>query len=199
MDRAAVFIGPPRFARRWCGEPAIDDRKPAGNSWHSAKRADILNGRDRYPMVLFSMAQAWRYRASDMRYLLAVLSLFATSGIPFASRAAAQPLAVHATIDRGLAFLVKDALAWKDEHKCVSCHHAGLVVWSMREAKARGHAVDEPVLAELTKWIAEASGDGKTGVPRPAGVPKALNEKAVSLALALGSERRSRRDSQQSV
>src|SRR6267142_1855977 len=70
---------------------------------------------------------------------------------------------------------------------CVSCHHAGLVVWAMREAKQRGHAVNEPVLAELTKWIAEA-GDGKTGVPRPAGLPKALNAKAVWLALALGAD-----------
>ena len=52
----------------------------------------------------------------------------------------------------------------------------------MREAKLSGHAVDEPVLAELTKWVAE-SGDGKTGVPRPARRPKALNAKAVWLAV----------------
>src|SRR5262249_11723898 len=49
------------------------------------------------------------------------------------------------------------------------------------------HTVQEPVLAELTKWVAE-SGDGKTGVPRPAGVPKALNAKAVWFALALGAD-----------
>ncbi len=119
-----------------------------------------------------------------MRYLVATLMLFASSGIALADVPAAQPSAVSAAIDRGLAFLVQDALAWKSEHKCVSCHHAGLVIWSMREAKERGHAVDEPVLAELTKWVAE-SGEGKTGVPRPANVPRALNEKAVSLALAL--------------
>jgi len=91
---------------------------------------------------------------------------------------------VSATIERGLGFLVKDALAWKDTHHCVSCHHAALVVWSMREAKEHGHSVDETVLAELTQWVAE-SGDGKTGVARPAGVPKALNAKAVWFALAL--------------
>ena len=45
------------------------------------------------------------------------------------------------------------------------------MIWAMGEAKERGHKVDEPVLAELTKWVAE-SGDGKTGVPRPAGIPK---------------------------
>ncbi len=40
------------------------------------------------------------------------------------------------------------------------------------------------VLADLTKWLAE-SGDGKTGVPRPAAAPKALNTKAVYFALGL--------------
>src|SRR5262245_3249445 len=98
-----------------------------------------------------------------------------------------KPCDAGATIDRGLAFLAKAALAWRKEHNCVACHHAGLVIWSMREAKQRGHAVDEPVLAELTKWVAE-SGDGKTGVARPAGVPKALNTKAVLFALALGTD-----------
>jgi squalene-hopene/tetraprenyl-beta-curcumene cyclase len=96
-----------------------------------------------------------------------------------------KPPQVGAAIDRGLDFLVKDALAWKNTHNCVSCHHAALVIWSMREAKERGHIVNEPVLAEMTKWVAEA-GDGKTGVPRPAGVPNALNPKAVWFALALG-------------
>lgn len=47
--------------------------------------------------------------------------------------------------------------------------------------------VDEPVLAEMTKWISEA-GEGKTGVPRPAGIPRALNPKPVYFALALETE-----------
>ena len=97
-----------------------------------------------------------------------------------------QAAKVGAAIDRGLAFLTKDALAWKAEHNCASCHHASLVVWSMREAKRRGHAVDESVLADLTKWMTEA-GEGKTGVPRPAGIPKALNPKAVYFTIALES------------
>lgn len=91
-----------------------------------------------------------------------------------------------AAIDRGLVFLAKDALAWKAEHNCVSCHHAALVVWAMQEAKLKNHAVDEAVLADMTKWVAE-SGAGTTGVPRPNGIPKALNTKAVYFALALNS------------
>jgi squalene-hopene cyclase-like protein len=121
-----------------------------------------------------------------MRFLF-VIFMVVLSGAASAQEVGDKPSGIGAAIDRGLAFLAKDALAWKKEHNCASCHHAGLVVWSMREAKQRGHTVDEPVLAEMTKWIAE-SGDGKTGVPRPAGIPKALNAKAVWFALALGAD-----------
>jgi hypothetical protein len=115
----------------------------------------------------------------------ATIFLVLLAGTALAQEPRPKPSDVRGTIARGLAFLAKDAVAWKKEHNCVSCHHAGLVIWSMREAKLRGYAVDEPVLVEMTKWVAE-SGDGKTGVPRPAGRPKALNAKAVWLALALG-------------
>jgi len=91
----------------------------------------------------------------------------------------------NATIERGLDFLVKDALAWKTEHNCVSCHHAGLVICALEEAKQFGHAVDEPVLAELTKWIA-TSGDGKFSLERPAEAPYAASPKAIYFSLALG-------------
>ncbi|MEX2112475.1 MAG: prenyltransferase/squalene oxidase repeat-containing protein [Pirellulales bacterium] len=102
------------------------------------------------------------------------------------SNARATEPATATTIDRGLAFLAKDAVAWRDEFKCASCHHASLVVWAMQEAKGRGHTVDEPLLLELTAWISE--GEGKTGVPRPEGIPKALNTKAVYFALGLNSD-----------
>lgn len=111
----------------------------------------------------------------------------AAADVPVADEARPEPAAVAAAIDRGLGFLAKDALAWKAKHNCVSCHHAALMVWSMREARQRGHSVDEPVLAELTTWVAK-SGDGRTSVPRPDGIPKALNAKAVWFALALGAD-----------
>src|SRR5580698_7300426 len=95
-----------------------------------------------------------------------------------------KPSAAAKAIDRGLAFLVKDALAWKSQYKCASCHHASLVIWSLNEAQRRGRPIDNVVLADLTKWLAE-SGDGKTGVPRPATAPQALNTKAVYFALGL--------------
>jgi hypothetical protein len=97
--------------------------------------------------------------------LILVLLAAAAPASALTTDARRNPAGANATIQRGLGFLVKDALAWKAEHNCVSCHHGALVIWSMHEAKQRGHTVDEPVLTELTTWVAE-SGDGKTGVPR---------------------------------
>jgi hypothetical protein len=119
--------------------------------------------------------------------LIATVAVLVLPVLAAAEEPRPKPTKVDTAIDRGLDFLVKDANAWKKEHKCASCHHAALVIWSLHEAKQRGRTVDEPFLAEYTKWVAE-SGDGKTGVPRPAGIPKALNAKAVWFALALGAD-----------
>jgi hypothetical protein len=125
--------------------------------------------------------------ASDMRSAVAVVTivLVVFSGVASAQDLRPKPSVVRATIDRGLNFLAEDSLVWKKEHKCASCHHAALVIWSMSEAQRRGHAVNEPVLAEMTKWVA-GSGDGKFGMARPASAPEALSPKAVWFALALG-------------
>jgi hypothetical protein len=106
------------------------------------------------------------------------------TGSAAADPTANQPSELGKAIDRGTAFLAKDAVAWKELHKCASCHHAALVVWSLNEAKRQSHAVDAAVLADMTRWLAEA-GEGKTSVARPEGRPKALNTKAVYFALGL--------------
>jgi hypothetical protein len=121
-----------------------------------------------------------------MRWLVVII-LACPAATASAQDARPQKDKVGAAIERGLGFLVRDALAWKEKHNCVSCHHAGLIIWSMRQAKERGHAVNETVLAELTKWVAE-SGDGKFSLERPASAPKAASPKAVFLALALGAD-----------
>lgn len=90
----------------------------------------------------------------------------------------------EAAIDKGLDFLSKDAVRWRSEHNCVSCHHASNVIWSMHEAKRLKRKVDEPLLAELTKWVAE-SGNGKTSLSRPPSAPRALNTKAIFFSLGL--------------
>jgi len=132
-----------------------------------------------------------------MRLNVAIL-LFVLPAVASAQDVRPKPADVDAAIDRGLGFLVKDALAWKSEHHCASCHHAALVICAMREAKQSGHRVDEPVLAELTKWVAE-SGDGKFGLERPASAPKAASPKAIYFALALGGDPKPDAASQQGL
>lgn len=125
-----------------------------------------------------------------MRLILAIVASLpaaAATAQDAGPKRAAVDATIDATIDRGLGFLATDALAWKKEHKCTSCHHASLVICALREAKRLGRAVDEPVLAELSKWIAE-SGDGKFAMARPASAPKAASPKAIYFALALGAD-----------
>jgi squalene-hopene/tetraprenyl-beta-curcumene cyclase len=111
--------------------------------------------------------------------LLALLSL--TGGVR-----SDPPTDVPRTISHGLQFLATDALAWKKKHNCVSCHHAALVIWALREGKERGHAVDEPALTELTKWTV-ASGDVSKLMRKPPEKYrdlKVMNLYTVLLALA---------------
>jgi squalene-hopene/tetraprenyl-beta-curcumene cyclase len=128
-------------------------------------------------------------REQNMRAILTLVVLVLTNSFATAQGTHPAPTDAKSAIARGLSFLATDAIAWKKDHQCVSCHHAALVVWAMREAKDHEYAVNEPLLADLTKWLAE-SGDGTTSVPRPAGRPKALNTKALWFALALGADRR---------
>lgn len=120
-----------------------------------------------------------------MRVFVASLVLL-VAGTVTAQEASNQATEVSSAIDRGVGFLAKDALKWKADHNCVSCHHAALVVWALNESKLRGHTVDEAVLTEMTKWMAE-SGAGVVGVPRPKDIPRAFNTKAVYFALGLSS------------
>jgi hypothetical protein len=123
-----------------------------------------------------------------MRHLIVVLTALISATAVAEETVPKQP-DVESAIDRGLGFLVKDALAWKKEHNCASCHHAALVICSMRDARQIGRDIDEPFLAELTNWIA-TSGNGKFGLTRPASAPNAASPKAIYFALALGTERK---------
>ncbi len=132
-----------------------------------------------------------------MRLILAI-ALLVLSVSASAQVVRPKPANVDAAIDRGLVFVAKDALAWKSAHNCVSCHHAGLVLWSMREAAQRGHSVDQSAMAELTKWVAETE-YGTTTELRPAGVPKRLSAGAAWFALAFSADPNPDADSQKEL
>jgi prenyltransferase beta subunit len=123
-----------------------------------------------------------------MRHFVAALVVLACAEIVAADQPARPPSDVTAAIDRGLSFLAKDAVAWKQAHNCVSCHHAGLVVWAMNEAKLRGMAVDEPLRKELTQWVATSGDENGGAQKRPESAPHSLNTKALYYALTLVSD-----------
>jgi len=56
------------------------------------------------------------------------------------------------TAERGLAFLEQDAIKWRKEHLCASCHQGTMTVWAMCEAKSHGYAVSAESVAETVKW-----------------------------------------------
>jgi hypothetical protein len=68
---------------------------------------------------------------------------------------AASTQGARQTIERGLTFLENDALVWRKEHQCATCHHGTMTVWALSEAKSRGYAVKPETLADVTAWTKE--------------------------------------------
>ena len=65
--------------------------------------------------------------------------------------AEADPSARKA-VEQALVFLEKDAVLWKTERNCATCHHGAMTVWTFNEAKQQGYAVKADLLADMAKW-----------------------------------------------
>ena len=63
-------------------------------------------------------------------------------------------------IESGLSFLANDAVKWRTERGCATCHHGTMTVWTLSEAKAQGYAVAADVLAEMVEWTKERKMSG---------------------------------------
>ena len=59
---------------------------------------------------------------------------------------------LRAAITRSLSFLVKENESWMEEKSCNSCHHLPELIWTHREAKRRGFAVDQKKFDEWLAW-----------------------------------------------
>ena len=46
----------------------------------------------------------------------------------------------------------RDAVKWRTERGCSTCHHGTMTVWALSEAKSRGYAVSAEAIAENLKW-----------------------------------------------
>jgi hypothetical protein len=109
-------------------------------------------------------------------------TLAALMVLPAVAAAAHPAPTVKETIDRGLAFLAKDCLAFRETKKCAECHHAPFTIWALNEGKRRGYAVDDKALAELTSSAAAKDIPAKTP-PKQGQID--VNEAPLLLALGI--------------
>jgi squalene-hopene/tetraprenyl-beta-curcumene cyclase len=117
-----------------------------------------------------------------VRRLSAVVTLIL---LPAGAAAADPSPDVQKTIRRGLTFLAKDNLAWKEKRKCAECHHAPFTIWALSEGKKRGYAVDEKALAGLTSWVLSKDHLAKLVAKPPKREQVELNEAPLLLALGV--------------
>ncbi len=68
---------------------------------------------------------------------------------------APSPPTARKTVERGLAFLEKDAAKWRQERKCANCHHGIMTIWALSEAKSQGYGVTAETVADVAKWTKE--------------------------------------------
>jgi squalene-hopene/tetraprenyl-beta-curcumene cyclase len=117
-----------------------------------------------------------------MRRLSAVVTLIV---LPIGAAAADPAPDVKETINRGLAFLAKDNLAWKEKRQCAECHHAPFTIWALNEGKREGYGVDEKVLTNLTTWVLTKDHLAKLVAKPPKQEKIELNEAPLLLALGV--------------
>lgn len=55
-------------------------------------------------------------------------------------------------VERGLEFLQVDAVKWREERSCATCHHGTMTVWALSEARSRGYPIDEKEFRDVTNW-----------------------------------------------
>jgi hypothetical protein len=56
------------------------------------------------------------------------------------------------TAERVIPFIQQKGTAWIKERSCLSCHYAGYMLWSLRDAGQRGFTVDQGKVAESATW-----------------------------------------------
>ena len=80
-----------------------------------------------------------------------LLLLSVPLALSWCARGTAQDPRV-AAVNRSADFLAREGVTWIRARNCASCHHAPMTIWALHEARARGFAVDEAALREVTTW-----------------------------------------------
>ncbi len=84
------------------------------------------------------------------RRLLCLVPLLAC--LPPADADAAGPPPGRTPAEKALDFLRRDAVTWRKDRACSTCHHGTLTVWAFSEAKSRGYHVAPEEMADVVKW-----------------------------------------------
>lgn len=98
---------------------------------------------------------------------------------------------LRAVITKGLGFLAKEGDQWMTDKNCNSCHHMPELLWSHREARRRGFAVDAKKFDEWLAWSIERATDKKPGLEEAALMILAMPERpAPELTKLLATEQK---------
>ncbi len=75
---------------------------------------------------------------------------------------------LRAGITKSLGFLAREGEEWMTAKNCNGCHHLPELLWSHREAKQRGFAVDAKKYEEWLAWAIERATDKRPGLEEAA-------------------------------
>jgi Squalene-hopene cyclase C-terminal domain len=99
----------------------------------------------------------------------AALCALAIAAGPARCEAASDLQSGRAAIERALKFVDQDAVKWRQERGCVTCHHGTMTVWALGEAKSQGYAVRAEALPDVIQWVKDQWGSriAEPRDPRP--------------------------------
>lgn len=75
---------------------------------------------------------------------------------------------LRGAVTKSLGFLTREGDTWMNDKTCNACHHMPLLLWSQRQARERGFAVDDKTFEELVEWSKERAKDKRNGPEMPA-------------------------------
>lgn len=84
---------------------------------------------------------------------------------------------LRAGIKKSLGFLAREGEEWMTAKNCNGCHHLPELLWSHREARRRGFAVDAKKYDEWLEWAVERATDKRPGLEEAALMILALPER----------------------
>jgi hypothetical protein len=128
--------------------------------------------------------------ALGVAFFLAVCPLHRAAGA--AAIPGATPAQVHQTVDRAIGYLQAESGGWLATRHCAACHHAGMPLWAMGEARRQGYAVNssfmektfESLLGGRDKLMASRIFPDPSGPIDPRPQARGLNMGLAFLAVA---------------